>query len=56
MRIGDQTFEDAVWYYPQPIDECARIKDYLRFYNERVDAILVDGEEVPKPRTKWSDD
>lgn len=55
-RIGDRTFDDIVWYYPDPIAECPRIKYYLCFYNERVDAILVDGEEVPKPRTKWSTD
>jgi len=56
VRIGDEIFDDAVWYYPDPIAECPRIKDYLCFYNERVDAILLDGEELPKPRTKWSTD
>ncbi len=55
IKIGDKTFEDAVWYYPEPIAECPRIKDYLCFYNERVDAIFVDGKEVSKPRTKWSE-
>ena len=27
--------------------EAARIKDYLCFFHEKVDAILLDGEELP---------
>ncbi|HZU87904.1 MAG TPA: hypothetical protein VE993_01475 [Stellaceae bacterium] len=27
---------------------------YLAFFNERVDAILVDGVAVPRPLTPWS--
>ncbi len=55
-RVGGQVFEDVVWSYPDPVPEAAKIKDLLCFYNERVDAIRVDGHEVPKPRTKWSRD
>ncbi len=46
--------EDLVWTDRQPTDECARIKDLLCFFNEKVDAILIDGEEMPRPQTKWS--
>jgi uncharacterized protein (DUF427 family) len=53
-RIGDRLFPDIVWSYPEPIPECPKIKDYLCFFNEQVDAILVDGIEVPRPVTKWS--
>lgn len=53
-EIGGQTYEDIVWSYPDPIPECPKIKDLMCFYNENVDAVLVDGEEVPKPETKWS--
>jgi uncharacterized protein (DUF427 family) len=53
-RIGDRVFEDIVWSYPEPIPECSKIKGYLAFFNERVDAILVDGVEVPRPLTPWS--
>jgi len=56
VRIGERVFEDIAWFYPEPIPECPRIKDYLCFYNERVDAILVDGVPVARPRTKWSTD
>ena len=53
-RIGEHTYDDIVWYYPDPIAECPRIKDYLCFFNEHVDAMLVDGKPVPTPATKWS--
>ena len=53
-KIGDQTFEDVVWTYPDPVRESAPIKGYLCFFNERVDDIFVDGEAVAKATTKWS--
>ena len=55
-RIGDQVFEDIVWVYPDPIAECPKIKGLMCFYNEVVDDIFVDGEAIPKVRTKWSRD
>ncbi len=55
-RIGDRVFPDIVWSYPEPIPECAKIKGLLAFFNEHVDAILVDGVEVPRPVTPWSKD
>ena len=54
VRIGDRFYPDIVWSYPQPIPECPKIKGYLCFFNEQVDAILVDGKAVPRPVTKWS--
>ncbi|MDJ0947038.1 MAG: DUF427 domain-containing protein [Kiloniellales bacterium] len=54
VRAGEEVFEDIVWYYPDPLPESRRIKDRLCFFNEKVDAILLDGAEVPKPKTKWS--
>ena len=53
-EIGGEIFEDIVWSYPDPIPECPRIRDLMCFYNENVDAILVDGVETEKPKTKWS--
>ena len=46
--------EDAVWSYPDPVSECPKIRDYLCFFNERVDAIVVDGQELAKLTTPWS--
>jgi uncharacterized protein (DUF427 family) len=34
--------KDVIWYYPEPLDGAAPIKDLLAFYNERVD-VEVDG-------------
>ena len=53
-HVGGETFEDIAWSYPNPVPECPKIRDLLCFYNERVDAIRLDGVEVEKPVTKWS--
>lgn len=55
-KIGDRVYEDIVWTYPDPIAECPKIKDYLCFFNEQVDAIFVGGVEQPRPITPWSKD
>ena len=49
--VGDE--EDVVWSYPEPLREAERIRDYLAFFNERVD-IEVDGEPQERPVTQWS--
>ena len=54
VKIGDRICPDIVWSYPEPIAECPKIKGLLAFFNEQVDAILVDGRELPWPLTKWS--
>ena len=56
VKIGDRVFPDIVWYYPEPIPECPKIKGYLCFFNEHVDAIVLDGAAVPRPVTPWSKD
>ena len=52
--VGGRTFDDIAWSYPDPVRESAPIKDHVCFFNEHVDAIAVDGEVQPKPKTKWS--
>ena len=51
---GDRREADAVWSYSDPLPECAAIADHLCFYQERMEAILVDGLPVERPVTKWS--
>ena len=53
VTIGDKVYKDLVWYYPDPIPECPKIKDLLCFYNEKVD-VYVDGELQERPKTYWS--
>ena len=55
-RMPERTVEDVVWSYPRPIPECPRIASLMCFFNEVVDAILVDGVAEPKTRTMWSRD
>jgi len=54
VKVGDQIMKDIVWGYPDPIPECPKIKGLFCFFNERVEAIYVDGELAPKPKTPWS--
>ena len=56
VNAGGEVYPDIVWYYPEPIPECPKIKDLLAFYNEQVDEIRVDGVALPKPVTPWSKD
>lgn len=55
-KIGDRLYEDIAWTYPDPLPESERVRNLICFYNERVDSILLEGREVPRPRTKWSQD
>ena len=52
LAVGNQTFEDIVWYYRYPTTEASKIANHLAFYNEKVDAIFSDGQEVPKQRSR----
>jgi uncharacterized protein (DUF427 family) len=54
VNVGEHVGKDFVWSYPDPIPECPKIKGLMCFFNERVDAIYVDGELQPKPQTRWS--
>lgn len=53
-NVNGRTFKDIVWSYEVPIPECPKIEQLMCFFNERVDAIHVDGELQEKPHTKWS--
>lgn len=54
VEAGGQVFDDIVWSYPEPLEEAPKLKNLLCFFNENVDAILIDGDEQPKGKTKWS--
>jgi len=54
VNLGGKEFTDIVWGYPAPIPECPKIENLLCFYDEKVDAVYVDGELQPKPVTPWS--
>ena len=52
--VNGKEFTDIVWAYPAPIPECPKIENLLCFFDEKVDAVYVDGELQPKPITPWS--
>ena len=54
VKVNGKEFTDIVWGYPAPIPECPKIENLLCFYDEKVDAVYVDGELQPKPITPWS--
>ncbi len=54
VTVNGKEFTDIVWGYPAPIPECPKIENLLCFYDEKVDAVYVDGELQPRPVTPWS--
>ena len=49
---GGEKQEGIVWWYRNPNLECADIKGYVAFYDEKVD-VFVDGDKVPRPKTHF---
>ena len=47
-EIAGVSFPDIAWVYPQPIPECQKVGNLICFYNEKVDAIFIDGAEIDK--------
>jgi uncharacterized protein (DUF427 family) len=54
VAVGGRVVTDVAWSYPYPTKECAFIAGKVCFLNERLDALYVEGELVPKPKTRWS--
>ena len=52
-RAGGALHEDVAWSYPEPQHDAERVRDYIAFYNERVEVEL-DGELEERPETQWS--
>jgi uncharacterized protein (DUF427 family) len=52
--MGDKIYKDIVWSYRDPLPACSPIANLLSFYNERVDAIYVDEEQIVVPKNQWS--
>jgi uncharacterized protein (DUF427 family) len=53
-RIGEQHLADMAWCYREPLALVAPIAGLVCFFQERVDAVVVDGEPVERPRTPWA--
>src|SRR4051794_26019587 len=46
--------EDAAWSYTYPLPAMAELTAHVAFFQERVDELWVDGEEVERPQTRWT--
>jgi uncharacterized protein (DUF427 family) len=53
-HVGDSVVTDVAWSYEDPHNYATSVKDMICFFNERVD-VSVDGEQLTRPRTPWSD-
>jgi uncharacterized protein (DUF427 family) len=54
VSAADGSVRDIAWSYEDPSPEVATIAGTVAFFNERVDAIYVDGKEMPRTQTPWS--
>jgi uncharacterized protein (DUF427 family) len=54
VSTADGSVRDIAWSYEDPAPEVATIAGMVAFFNERVDAIYVDGKEMPRTQTAWS--
>jgi uncharacterized protein (DUF427 family) len=53
--VGGRQFKDIVWSYRDPLPACSPVNSLLCFFDERVEAVYVDGERQAVPSTPWSD-
>ena len=54
VRSGSALVRDIAWYYRRPILECSKIENLVCFFDERVDAVYIDGQLQSRPQTRWS--
>jgi uncharacterized protein (DUF427 family) len=53
VRAGGELHDDLAWTYANPQHDAELVRDFIAFFNERVD-LDVDGEREERPRTQWS--
>jgi uncharacterized protein (DUF427 family) len=46
LQVGEKQVKNAAWFYPNPTERFAEIKDFIAFYPSKMDACFVDGERV----------
>ena len=51
---GGRTVDDAAWTYTYPLPAVSAVGAHVAFFQERVDEVWVDGEQIERPQTLWS--
>lgn len=46
IRVGDGVVQHGAWYYPEPLESAAPLKDKIAFYFDRMDHWYEEDEEV----------
>ncbi len=46
VQVGDRLVENAIWYYPEPLDHLPELSGLVSFYWDRVDHWFEEDEEV----------
>lgn len=48
ISVGGERREDVAWSYEDPVPECPKIRNLVCFYDEKVDAVVVDGKATAR--------
>ena len=54
VPAGGKAVEDAAWSYTYPLPAMSSVAAHVCFFQERVDEVWVDGEQVERPQTPWA--
>ena len=50
IQVGSTITQNSAWYYPDPVERYAAMKDHIAFYPQKMEACYVDSEIVrPQP-------
>lgn len=55
LVVGDERIENLLWSYEAPLPEAAEIKDYVAFYPDLLDRLLIDGDPVSTSASNYSE-
>jgi uncharacterized protein (DUF427 family) len=54
VSAGGRAVEDAAWSYTYPTPALSSVAAHICFFQERVDEVWVDGDQVERPQTPWA--
>jgi uncharacterized protein (DUF427 family) len=54
LRVGGQVYPDVAWYYLEPLTLVKPVAGPVAFFQERVERVFVDGEQIERPDTPWA--